>query len=185
MVTNEKYYSGLPDNQLFKLVKQDDRKAFEELYHRYWLFLLDCACKPLRSKEKAQDVVQEIFISLYQRRKAIELTVSVKAYLRKALKFKILNEFRSQLVRDLYQKSLFSTPACRNDFTTHYEAKELEQTIDKSICRLPEKCKQAFLLSRHNNLSYKAISGELDISVSTVEKHIIKALKMIKCQLNY
>ena len=182
MVTNHTHYSGMPDEQLFRLVKGDDREAFEALYNRYWFFLLERACKPLQSKEKAQDIVQEIFISLYQRRKLIEPVVSLKGYLHKALKFKILNEFRAQLVRDRYQKSFHAV--CGDDFVSHAEAKELQQTIEKSICRLPEKCKKAFLLSRQKNLSYKDISGELAISVSTVEKHIIKALKLIKYQLN-
>ena len=182
MVTHEKYYKRIPDDQLFKLVKQDDRKAFEELYNRYWFFLLDAACKPLQSRERAQDLVQEIFISLYQRRRSVELTVSLKAYLCKALKFKILNEFRARLVRDGYQKS-FSHTVSIGDFACGVEAKELEQKIDQSVGRLPEKCKKAFLLSRQGNLSYKDISDELAISVSTVEKHISKALRLIRCQL--
>ncbi len=185
MAANATPYSGFSDNQLFSLVKQDDRKAFEELYNRYWLFLLDSACKALQSRDKAQDIVQEIFISLYQRRQSIELLVSLKAYLCKALKFKILNEFRSQLVRQIYQKSLFYSSTCKNDYASAFETKELEQAIDRSVCLLPEKCKKAFLLSRQQKLSYKDISGELDISVSTVEKHIIKALKFIKHNLNH
>lgn len=185
MIISEKYYSLLTDIQLFDLVKEDDRKAFEELYRRYWFFLLEYACKPLRSRDKAQDIVQEIFISLYQRRKSIELAVSLKAYLGKALKFKILNEYRAQLVRDKYQRSLFVASNCRYDFTSSCELKELEQTINKSVCLLPAKYKKTFLLSRQENLSYKAISGELDIPVSTVEKHIIKALKLIRHNLEY
>lgn len=183
MGNHETHYNRIADDQLFIFVKQDDRKAFEELYNRYWFYLLDCACKPLRSRERAQDIVQEIFISLYQRRKSIELAVSLKAYLCKALKFKILNEFRARLVRDVYQRSLFPAEE-GGDFASRYEAKELQQKIDQSVGRLPEKCKKAFLLSRQGNLSYKDISGELAISVSTVEKHISKALKLIRCQLN-
>ena len=183
MITNDTHYNRISDEQLFKLVKGDDRKAFEELYNRYWFFLLEQACKPLQSREKAQDIVQEIFISLYQRRKLIEPVLSLKGYLRKALKFKILNEFRAQLVRDIYLKSVFH-PERENDSASRVETKELHQTIERSVCRLPEKCKKAFLLSRQENLSYKDISGELAISVSTVEKHISKALKLIKCQLD-
>ena len=183
MVTHEKPYSRIADEQLFILVKQDNRGAFEELYNRYWFYLLDCACKPLRSRERAQDIVQEIFISLYQRRKSIELALSLKAYLCKALRFKIFNEFRARLVRDGYQKSLLPAEG-GVDFASMYEAKELEQTIDRSVGRLPEKCKMVFLLSRQGNLSYKDISGELSISVSTVEKHISKALRLIRCQIN-
>lgn len=184
MLTSCRYYTGFSDDQLFAFVKQDDGKAFEEIYNRYWPFLLDNAYKPLQSRDKAEDVVQEIFISLYQRRKSIDLSVSLRAYLCKALKFKVSNEFRSQIVRDTYRKSLFFTNNYKNDLANKLEAKELEQAIDRSVSLLPDKCKKAFLLSRHENLSYKDISGELDISVSTVEKHISKALKVIKLNLN-
>lgn len=183
MIIHDSYYRNIPDDQLFIRVKQDDRKAFEELYNRYWFFLLDRACKPLQSREKAQDIVQDIFISLYQRRKSIELSVSLKGYLRQALKFKILNEFRARLVRDGYRSAFLH--AEKDDFTNSVETKEMEQAIGASVCRLPEKCRKAFLLSRQENLSYKDISGALAISVSTVEKHISKALKLIRCQLDY
>lgn len=178
------YYQQISDEQLFSYLKKDDAAAFEEIYNRYWTLLIDAAYRPLHCREKAEDIVQEIFISLYQRRNAIELEVSLKAYLLKALKFKILNEIRSRIVRETYQKSLFFDPNCKNDFAHSCETKELKAIIDRSVDQLPEKCKQAFLLSRKENLSYKEISGELHISVSTVEKHISKALKFLKCQLN-
>lgn len=178
------YYSEFSDEQLFKLVKQDDRKAFEELYKRYWSYLLDYAYKSLQSRQKAEDIVQEIFISLYQRRHSIELLVSLKAYLSKALKFKVLNEIRSQIVRVTYEKNVFFSANCKNDFAEELEAKELQQKLYKRIQQLPDKCKQTFLFSREENLSYKDISGGLGISVSTVEKHISKALKILKGNLN-
>lgn len=178
------FYQQITDEQLFGYIKNDDRTAFKELYSRYWSFLLDLAYKPLQCRSKAEDIVQDIFISIYQRRKDIELEVSLKAYLCKALKFKVLNEMRSKLVRDTYQQSVFLGANCKNDFAKQYEAKELKHVIARSVDQLPEKCKQAFLLSREENLSYKDISGELAISVSTVEKHIIKALKYIKGSLN-
>ncbi len=178
------YFRDYSDEELFRLVRNDDRKAFEEIYRRYWAFLLDYADKPLQSRQKAEDIVQEIFISLYQRRHSIELFVSLKAYLSKALKFKILNELRSQMIREAYQKSVFFNYRFTKDFTAQLEAKELEHSLYNRIQQLPEKCRQTFLLSREENLSYKDISGDLGISVSTVEKHIIKALKVLKTGLS-
>lgn len=184
MIANKNYYSGFSDDALFAVIKQDDRKAFEELYNRYWSFFLDYAYKPLRCRQKAEDLVQEVFISLYQRRNSIELSVSLKAYLTQALKFKVMNEFRSQIVRERYQKSFYLNNSDRKDFVTHCETRELEQSIYKAIMLLPEKCKQVFLLSRNEDFSYKDISGGLGISVSTVEKHISKALKILKINLS-
>jgi RNA polymerase sigma factor (sigma-70 family) len=111
------FHQQTNDEQLFCYLKNDDPLAFKELYNRYWSFLLDAAYKTLQTQDKAEDVVQEIFISLYQRRKSIVLEVSLKAYLCKALKFKVLNELRSKTVRDNYQKKVFFQANSKNDFT--------------------------------------------------------------------
>jgi RNA polymerase sigma-70 factor (family 1) len=185
MLHNGNYsYQQLSDENLFILVKKDDKKAFEEIYSRYWNFLMSSAAINLQSKQKAEDIVQEIFISFYNRRYAIEFSVSLRAYLCKALKFKIMNESRSQMVRDTYQKAVNYAYSNDNSAYLLCESKELAYKINCSISFLPEKCKQAFLLSREANLSYKDISGHLGISVSTVEKHISKALKILKLSLN-
>lgn len=95
-----------------------------------------------------------------------------------------MNEFRSQVVRDSYTKHIrYIYTSSGNATYTVCETKELAYNINRSINLLPEKCKQAFLLSRSEDLSYKDISGQLNISVSTVEKHISKALKFLKTNL--
>lgn len=177
-------YCDLSDEFLFALVKQDDQKAFGEIYNRYWSFLLDIAYRPIQSSDVAKDMVQDIFISLYQRRRSIELTVSLKAYLWKSMKFRVLNEIRSQTVRQTYKNSMRSVEERNIECSHNVEVRELEEMIDKSIEQLPVKCKNAFLLSREENFSYKDISGHLDISVSTVEKHVSKALKVLRMNLN-
>ena len=88
-------YNHLSDLELFALVKHENIEAFEVMYKRYWPDLIDAAYKRLQSRQKAEDIVQEIFISLYNKREILEVTVSLKAYLNKALKFKVLNEVRS------------------------------------------------------------------------------------------
>ncbi|HYH14335.1 MAG TPA: sigma factor, partial [Flavisolibacter sp.] len=101
-------YNHLSDFELFSLVKHENVEAFEVMYKRYWPELIDAAYKRLQSRQKAEDIVQEIFISLYNKREILEVNVSLKAYLSKALKFKVLNEFRSADVRNTYAKNQFS-----------------------------------------------------------------------------
>ncbi|MEO7769296.1 MAG: RNA polymerase sigma-70 factor [Ferruginibacter sp.] len=180
MLLTKLFYPREPDSDLYRLVKQNDLKAFEELYTRYWPILVNSAYKRLNSKEKAEDIVQNIFIEIYQRRAVIEITISIRAYLNQALKFKILNEYRSEMNRAKYQKYLFFNPICKNDSPGHLEAKELEAEINSVLNNLPRKCRQVFLLSRKEILSNKDISIALNISLSTVEKHISKALKFLR-----
>jgi len=178
------YYKQHSDEELFRLAKSDDQHAFGEIYARYWPVLTATASRHLQSRAKAEDVVQEIFISFYKRRELVELTISLKAYLTQALKFKVMNEHRSQVVRQAYQKTVTYTTSQSSDCHNAYETKELICYINKSIKQLPDKCRQAFILSRTEDLSYKDISGQLGISVSTVEKHISKALRVLKTSLN-
>ncbi len=178
------YYKQFSDEELFKLAKVDDQSAFSEIYARYWPVLTTTAYRHLQNRACAEDLVQEIFISFYKRRELVELTISLKAYLTQALKFKMMNEHRSQVVRQAYQKTITHTTTQSGDCHNTYETKELTYYISKSIDQLPDKCRQAFILSRAEDLSYKDISGQLGISVSTVEKHISKALRMLKTSLN-
>ena len=176
-------YSPYSDEELFELIKKDDTTAFRELYHRYWTVLVNTAYKRLDSIEKAEDIVQTIFIDLYQRRETIALSHSLKAYLNQALKFKVLNEFRSDALKEKYRRSVFFYDVCKNVLAEDLEAKELHGKIHKILNELPEKCRQVFLLSRKENKSNSDISRDLNISVSTVEKHIGKALKTFRCQM--
>ena len=173
-------YEKLSDAELFRLVQQEDSQAFAVLYTRHWAFLMDMAYRRFQSREKAEDIIQEIFISLYQKRHQIEFTVSLQAYLAQALKYKVLNELRSMNIRNDYKKNVFFSTICKNDFANVLEAKELRRQMDQTISALPDKCKKVFFLSRWEKKSNKEISNCLSISVSTVEKHIGKALKLIR-----
>ncbi len=175
--------SQTSDLTLFLLIKQSNVKAFEEVYNRYWPALVNAAYKRLHEREKAEDIAQAIFIDLYNRRLTIELTTSLKAYLFQALKFKVLNAYRSDLCKAKYQKRYFLNADCKIDFADLLEAKELETKIHSLLNRLPGRCKQVFLLSRMENRSNRDISVGLNITVSTVEKHITKALKSIRCHI--
>ena len=178
-------YSQADDSVLFTWVKQSDGKAFRELYNRYWSLLVNTAHKKLHSKEKGEDIVQNIFIDLYNRRTAIELTTSLKAYLHQALRFKVLNEYRSESIRIRYQQHFFFNNDCKIDFAIPLERKELEASIHAILRELPGKCRQVFLLSRRENLSNKDISMVLNITVSTVEKHISRALHTLRNRIQY
>ena len=176
-------YTHLSDLELFSMVKSENVAAFEELYSRHRSDLINAVYKRLQSRQRAEDLVQDLFISIYQKRAVIEFTISVKAYLHQAIKYKVLNEFRSELIRTKYQKSLFFSDFCKNDFANRVEAKELGRKIEQTVDSLPEKCRQVFLMSRKDNLSNKDISNGLHISVSTVEKHIGKALNILRSNL--
>ncbi len=181
MTTATGSYTYYSEEELLELFKgNNDSRAFEEIYYRCKPMLIAKARKNFQSPEAAEDLVHDIFLSLYSRINSLELTVSLKAYLQTALKYKMQNEFRNRLIREKHKKFLFFSSSCKNDFANPVEVRECRRKIDSTIASLPEKCRIVFTMSRDYDYSYKDISCNLGISVSTVEKHISKALKALR-----
>ncbi len=183
MFPERQMYTSLSDEELFFRMKQKDEKAFDELYKRCSPILIEAASKRLQSRESAEDIVQDLFLSFYLKSNTLEFTVSLRAYLHTALKYKVLNVMRSRVVRDKYRRAFFLKDYCKNDFATVIELKESKERIDRTLKSLPTQCRRVFELSRNEDFSYKDISGNLGISVSTVEKHVSKALKVLRANV--
>lgn len=177
-------YLSLSDMELAALLKQGNHRAFRELYNRYWEPLLNTAFKRLESLEAAEDLVQDLFVNLYLKRDTLWITTTMEGYLKTALKHKVLNAYRSQKLHQRYADHILTRPV-DNDQTPQQmlQVKELAIKVEAATRRLPEKSRQVFLLSRVERLSNKEIAAQLNISVSTVEKHIGKAIKLLKSDL--
>lgn len=166
---------------LSHFVEWDDIEAFEEIYNRYWRKLLDIAFQRVHSKEIAQEIVQEVMVSLYLRRQAIPKTVNLEAWLRTAIKYKVFNNYRSQQVHLTHLEEIIlqnQISPLRPDESL--VLKETRERVTIAAARLPEKCRQVFMMSRFEQLSQQEIADRLDISVSTVKKHLTRALTTLK-----
>lgn len=173
--------------ELFEAVKASDEKAFKILYDRLWDRLYLKACALLRDQNKAKDILQEVWIDIWQRRKEIENN-NIEAYLATAVKFKIYNTFRNTPKNDVLIDEFLDYINSNNVFSNPTEENMLlEETrnhLEKSINNLPDKCQSVFKLSRYENLKNKEIAHELNISQRTVETHISNALKILKSNLS-
>ncbi len=174
-------YIKYTDEELTDLLRTGDELAYQELYNRYWDVLLDTAFKRISSIELAEEIVQDIFVNLFIRRESLTIKSSFEGYLKNALKYKVFDVFRSQTTHDKYINEVLKN--VNNRSITPEEAlqvKELKEKIDRATQKMPEKCREVFILSRVENLSNKLIAERMGISVSTVEKHISKAMNIIK-----
>ncbi len=179
-----KDFSTYTDEQVFLLVKQGRKEAFEEIYKRFWQELLDAAYRRVKDRETAMELVQGLLVNLYVKREAITLQGSLRSYLHTSLKNRVLNTMRAELVRHTYQQHMLKDGGPRHaDAVNGLQLKELQQRIDESCASMPEKCREVFYLSRREHLSYQHIAEQLGISVSTVEKHMVKALKILRARL--
>lgn len=174
-------YIKQTDQELLALLRSGDDAAFKELYNRYWDILLDNAFKRLGSIALAEEIVQEIFINIFVRRNNLTIKSSFEGYLKNALKFKIFDFFRHRASHGKYMESVLK--GLHEHTITPEEVlqiKELKEKIDKTIEKIPKKCREVFIMSKMENLSNRMIADQLGISVSTVEKHISKATRMLK-----
>lgn len=162
-------------------MKEGDREAFDELYQKYWKALFNSAYKRLLVKEEAEEIIQDLFVRIWIKRSQLEITSTLEAYLFGALRYSIYNFIRNKQVRDAYLDHLGHVSEVNQSYiedTLYYE--ELTEALSVTIEKLPEKYKSVYLLSRNENLSYKEISKNLRIPLDTVEKHMGKALKIIR-----
>jgi RNA polymerase sigma-70 factor, ECF subfamily len=171
-------------DSLTALLAADDAHAFENLFRTYYTELGRFAMKYLRDKETAEELVQDLFVDLWEKRHTLNITGSVKSYLYTATKNRSLNYLKSKLAQ-LQQLGDDSSELAAHHSNTEslYDQNELEQIIANGIEALPEKCRIIFQLSRHAGLSYAEIAQELNLSPKTVENQMGTALKKLRSYL--
>lgn len=126
---------------------------------------------------------QEVFITLFLKKEEIKHTENIAGYLFTTLRHKILDIIRANLLYATHHDNIGRQQERFDSIDNMLEGKELEAVLYRSIQALPDKCREAFILSRYEQLPYKAIAAKLNISVNTVEKHIGKALRLLRIQL--
>lgn len=156
------------------------QSSFEVIYKQFRPGLLYFALSITRSMPDAEEVVNDVFIGIWERRQEIFAEEGLKSYLFRAVKNRCLNNIkRSRLPFDEMPDNM---PVESKDASAlqDIEAKEIGLQINGLIDKLPTKCKQVFLLSRMHEMSYKEIAELMDISPKTVENQIGLALKFLK-----
>jgi len=177
-------YAVLDDKKLLSLLKTDDNSAFAELYGRYWQKLFSVAANKLKNISEAQELVQDIFLDIWNRRNELDVTSTLSAYLSVALKYKIINLLakKSKEMRyAAYAKNNLSISDISTEQLLSFD--ELKERLAKHVAELPDKCRLVYTLSREQGLSRKAIALQLGISEKTVESHLTKALKRLRIGL--
>ncbi len=173
------------DDILLDLLKEDNREAFDVIYMRYWERLYFYLVKAIRDAAEAEDILQEIFVSLWKRRSNLQNVDSLYTYLYSCVRYGGFRYIRQEIKRNHFRKSWSLLFTDADDlFEQQLAANELSLLINHEIDKLPLKMKQVFLLSRTEDLSHKEIAHKLNISDKTVKKQISNALKYLHLKLN-
>ncbi|SEW54980.1 RNA polymerase sigma-70 factor [Chitinophaga arvensicola] len=171
-------------DNLWHQARNGDTKAFEELYQTTVTALSNQAFRILKDREQVKDIIQDVFISLYLRRDELPTDVNINGYLNNAVKYKVSNQLRNKLRKENHHQVLMRQAHQQEVVQpVQLEHYELKNKIARSINTLPLKCREVFMLSYYGNMGYKAIAQEMGISVKTVEKHMSKALQVLRREL--
>jgi RNA polymerase sigma-70 factor (ECF subfamily) len=159
-------------------------ESIEHLFKAYYNMVCSTIFRLLKDKVKTEDVAQDLFAELWQKRDQLHIHTSEAAYLRRMAVSRALNYIRDSKKHNWDTlddpDSPFVGPVVMPDVVTSMDEAELRQRLDVAIQQLPEKCRIVFLLSRTEELSYAEIASQLGISVKTVENQIGKALKLLR-----
>lgn len=172
------------DFQLIQLVKAGNHDAFSEIYNRYWGILYGHCLKMLKDEAEAQDVVQELFISLWGKSSDLPLTNNLQGYLYVTARHKVLNTIRKRKTRDQFIDGMAEYASTHNDsIIDQINEKELAAAIEIEIQNLPQKMRAVFEYSRKEYLSHREIGEQLGISDKTVKKQVANAIRIIRLKL--
>lgn len=172
---------SLTDNDLLDLLREGNDEAFTEIFNRYWKPVLTVAANKTGDLDEAEDIVQDLFISLWKRRRDLQLTSSLGSYLAVSAKYKVLKVLAARnkiLSLDEGSQAAALSPASGTE--SAIEVEELTSRLSEVVESLPEKCKIVYRLSRESGFSHKQIAQQMAISEKTVEAHISRALRAIR-----
>ncbi|MFH2141917.1 MAG: RNA polymerase sigma-70 factor [Bacteroidota bacterium] len=166
---------------LLRLVN-GDKFAFDVVFETYYRQLCIYALNYLKTPESAEDVVQDVLIKLWEKRKLINVDLPIKSYLFRAVHNKCI-DFLKHLKVEVNYISSYKTTAESGYDHQEIEFAELQNQLIKAIESLPDACKKIFLMNRYDGFKYREIAIQLGISEKTVENQMGKALKQIRLVL--
>jgi len=178
-------YNILNDKELTGLLQQDDEHAFTEIYNRYWSKLFAIAANKIKELDEAEEIVQDIFVSLWKRRNELGVIDTLSSYLAVSVKYRVIKILDKRNNQQKYSDYSQHTVNLTDDSTQQWlEFEELRNRLAAFVADLPEKCRLVYQLSRDSGFSQKRIAAELGISEKTVEAHLGKALKTLRTRLS-
>ena len=172
------------DDLLLARMKNNSGDAFRMLYDRYSRKIFYFSLRYLNDHTEAEELVQSVFISIWEHRNYLDEKQSIKSYLYRSAVNYIYNYLKKKAVRERFiERELIKDEV--QSYSTYDQLffRDLERSINEIVEILPDQQKQIFKLSRFEGLSHEEIAGKMDLSVRTVENQIYRALKFIRNKL--
>lgn len=166
---------------LVALLQAGDKKAFEAIYKTYVSPLYRYARRSIATKEDCEEIVQEVFTSLWQRRESLSHVTALEPYLFRSVKYMVIRYFQKKAVQQKYADHY-------KFFEAFYESMDFrevdpsspEALIERGLANLPDRCQQAVRLRVSGNLSNGEIAERMNVKRVTVENYMVRALRIFR-----
>lgn len=166
---------------LFSQIREGNAAAFDELFRKYYTELVHTANRFVRSEAEAEDIIQELFFSLWQRREHLSKEItSVGGYLHRSARNRSLNFLRDQNRIPIDDGEMPLNLVADGLPSDQLDQDDLQKRLSTAIDRLPERCRLVFTMSKLEDMSQKEIASSLDISTKTVENQMTRAYRFLR-----
>ena len=171
----------ISDQSLAESIKNSNQGVFELVFNYYYSGLVVYADQIIKNTEISEDIIQSVFMKLWETRETIEIR-SFRSYFMQCVKNRCIDHLRSLQVKQRFDNRIPEADhlVMEEDLWTKNELSEL---IQRAVEDLPPRCREIFMMSRHENFKIAEIAEKLDISKRTVETQISKALKILRIKL--
>lgn len=181
--------ANLPDTSLLTLIQSGDAEGFRELFDRYWQLLWELATRKTGDPADAEDIVQELFVDIWNKKGPAELTTSFKTYLISCLYLKLFKYFRQKGFRQKHHDNFaafmqqmemagLSAELTAAAFETEYG--KLQEVIEQTIALMPPQMQAVFSLKYYQEYSTAQIADHLQVSTETVKTHLKLAMTRLR-----
>ncbi|MBN2611834.1 MAG: RNA polymerase sigma-70 factor [Bacteroidales bacterium] len=168
------------DKILFNLVKQGNKPAFDSLFHKYYVRLCRFVLSYTKSKDMAEETVQEVFVKIWCQRASLEIETSVVSYLFTAVKNHAFNELKKISIRKKYESEYTEKEVRELEKSPVIKQDDFKNALINAMTELPEKCREIFQLCKNDGLTYDEIAVYLNISPKTVDNQMGIAFKKLR-----
>ncbi|MEI6575179.1 MAG: RNA polymerase sigma-70 factor [Bacteroidota bacterium] len=170
-----------PEKHLCERIRGGDKDAFEYVFKTYYGQLCGYARQIVLDPDASEEIIQELFFQLWQKKESLQVNTSLKSYLFRAVHNSCLNHIKHHKIRDAYSQN-FKLENIDNSVSDsqNLEVKELQMRITKAIELLPPERKKVFMMIRFEERKYKEVADILGISVKTVENQMGKAMQFLR-----
>ncbi|REA64329.1 RNA polymerase sigma-70 factor [Dyadobacter luteus] len=162
-----------------------DRESFRRIYDLHWKNVFGICYHQTQDAVVAEEIVQEIFCSLWERRESLEIEGPLENYLARAAKFKLIDYYRRKAKAPIHTDSAAALPCYSSENCTENDVlyHALSDKVGNLVDQLPCQCRMVYKMSREKGLTTKEIAADLLISEKTVKNHLTKALSFLKSEL--